>query len=40
MTDGPLILHANNGSIGDMDYAVWTHDEWTKAHPGEEFDWP
>lgn len=37
---GPLILYANDGSISDMDYAVWTHDEWAKAHPGEEFDWP
>jgi hypothetical protein len=36
--DGPLILHANDGSIGDMDYAVWTKSSWQEAHPGE--DWP
>src|SRR5664279_3888328 len=35
---GPLILHANNGSIGDMDYAVWTRARWATAHPGEDFD--
>lgn len=32
---GPLILHANDGSMGDMDYAVWTRASWAKGHPGE-----
>ncbi len=34
---GPLILHANDGRISDMDYAVWTESSWREAHPGE--DW-
>jgi hypothetical protein len=38
INDGPLILHANDGSISDMDYAVWTRATWRAAHPGE--DWP
>jgi len=35
--DGKLIIHANDGDMGDMDYLVWTRQDWDRERPGE--DW-